>query len=150
MRQGKIMTKLKKVFYSIWAGLTLVLALFGWWQTQRLNTVSTERDRIQYTSLRTLLDESQRMLDIAARQVTGSPNERTQATSSVATSLTLLDAASKSADTRTATDIRTEWDALSNLRSEVASSDPGAEVGETLRKEADKVRKITQDFITRQ
>ena len=146
------MTKLKKVFYSIWAGLTLILILFGWWQTQRLNSVSTERNRIRYTSINILLNDSQDILDVVARQMTKSPCEQTQAALNVAVILDLLDAAAKCADSNTAADIRTQWDSLTDLSSKLGSPDRDEQlvVQDALRGQAERVRKITQDFTARQ
>ncbi|MEI6914576.1 MAG: hypothetical protein WCL39_05535, partial [Armatimonadota bacterium] len=75
-----------------------------------------------------------------------------QAALNVAVILDLLDAAAKCADSNTAADIRTQWDSLTDLSSKLGSPDRDEQlvVQDALRGQAERVRKITQDFTARQ
>ncbi|MCC6484031.1 MAG: hypothetical protein IT209_04210 [Armatimonadetes bacterium] len=141
------MNKVKKTLFSIWAVVTLVLLLDAWWQTAHVGRLAAERDRIRYQSLSALLEQSSRTLDDAARYTGNGQPE--QAADSVASSLALLDAAGKTAESGNAQAIRSKWEDVQRIRGEVFQPANPRDVQKRLRQDATDVRDLLRDLFAR-
>lgn len=134
------MNKAKKIFYLVWAVVTLILLLLVWWQRGQLRSLAIQRDRIRYQSMTTLLEEAAQMLDDSARYTAQGQSD--QAARAVDVSLALLDAAGKAAESRQAGTIRDQWEEVQGLRPDVFKPARPDELQKQLRREAAGVRDL--------
>ncbi len=128
------MSKAKKIFFGVWAAVTIILVLFGWVQSTRLRRAVLTRDQIRYGSVVALLGQSQRLLDSAA----GQPNKNT-ADTSVAAALALLHEAASEAEPPTSATLDDEVARVQSVRRDMMQGQP---VSDRLRKEATSIRDI--------
>jgi len=133
-------SKGKKIFYGVWAGITVLLLLFGWIQTNRLRSVYAERDRIRAETVAALLSEAQSILDEAADQ-TGSLNLG-NAQAGIASAASLLKAAERIATRDISRAIAERIKALEEIRSAVLQGDTAKTAAGDLKREASLLREL--------
>jgi hypothetical protein len=134
------MTRGRKIFYGAWTALTVLLVLFGWVQTKRLEAVSAERDRLRAQTTAALLSEAQSILDEAADQ-TGRLNLG-NAQAGTGSAISLLKAAERVAPPGTGAAIAERIKALEDIRSALLQGDPGKTASGDLKREASMLREL--------
>ncbi len=134
------MSKGRKIFYGVWAGVTVVAILFGWVQTQRLARASAERESIRAETVAALLSEAQSVLDEAAEQ-TGALNLG-NAQAGIASAVSLLQAAGRIAPPEQARAIEERIKAAQEIRAAVLQGDREKNAAGDLKREASLVREL--------
>ncbi len=134
------MSQSKKIFYGVWAAITAILLLFGWIQTNRLKSISAERDRIQAETVAALLSEAQSILDEAADQ-TGRLNLG-NAQAGIASAVSLLKAAERISTRDAASAIRERMKAVEEIRAAVLQGDAAKTASGDLKREASLLREL--------
>ncbi len=133
-------SKGRKIFYGVWAGVTVVAILFGWVQTQRLARASAERESIRAETEAALLSEAQSVLDEAAEQ-TGALNLG-NAQAGIASAVSLLQAAGRIAPPEQARAIEERIKAAQEIRAAVLQGDREKNAAGDLKREASLVREL--------
>lgn len=136
------MTKIRKGFFWTWGVATVLLALFAWWQTSRLASVSADREQIRHKTLSTLLTQAATLLDNAADQVRASNFGTAQSTAGAA--IALFDAAAPVAEGEATEEVQTRSEQVTSIRASMNEGDPGKVAVEQLRTEAVRTRDILQ------
>lgn len=116
-----MMAKIRRYFFWTWTAATLILALFGYVQTRRLENASAELRHVRVSTVASLLGQSQGLLSAAAEEVDQRNLGTAQADASAA--LDLLKAAAANVKDDSAAKLGKTAEAIRKVRGDVLAGD---------------------------